>query len=72
MGLIRPTCSDFYGDSESMNVGFPEILIGLVLLCIPSALLVWLGFAIGKGVGFKEGIREQVSPRGSTDKTGRP
>jgi hypothetical protein len=55
-----------------MNVGFPEILIGLVLLCIPSALLVWLGFAIGKGVGFKEGIREQVSPRGSTDKTGRP
>jgi hypothetical protein len=54
------------------NIGFPEILVGLTFLLVPGAFLVWLGYAIGKGVGFKEGIREQLHPRTPTDKSARP
>jgi hypothetical protein len=40
------------------RVGLLELILILVVLCAGLALPFLLGFFIGKGVGFKEGLRE--------------
>ena len=40
------------------NVGPGELITGLLGVSIPLIGVFILGFFIGKGVGFKEGLRE--------------
>jgi UPF0716 family protein affecting phage T7 exclusion len=44
------------------RLGFSELLVGLIVLVVPAVVLVGLGFLVGyfvgKGVGFKQGLRE--------------
>jgi hypothetical protein len=46
------------------RVGLLELIIILVVLCGGLALPFLLGFFIGKGVGFKEGLREAERRQG--------